>query len=95
MKKQVESIEGQDKVSKVEIIKLKERVDQFKSVSANNIYVCYRKRMQNPTVSTPEVPKRRRLQSTSSVSLVMRGLKLRMYLHTAQVRSAVLVVFPA
>ena len=70
MKKQVESIEGQDKVSKVEINKLKERVDQFKSVSSNNQILCSRKRMQDPTVSTPEVPKRRRLQGTSSNCMV-------------------------
>ena len=63
MKKQVESIEGEDKVSKVEIIKLRDRVKQH--VSPNNHLVCSRKRMENPNVSTPAAGKRRRFVTST------------------------------
>ena len=63
MKKQVESIEGEDKVSKIKIAELKERVDKF--VSTNKPLNFSRKRM-NRNDSTPVQSKRQRFGGLTS-----------------------------
>ena len=45
LKKQIETIDNQDKVTRDELIKLKERVDLAKLVTKNNSDFCSRKRM--------------------------------------------------